>query len=115
MKIALAAATLALAMAGLAAAPANADINEHCHAPWHWVVGTGCVRWGANAAALEGPHRAAPHYNLQEPMPRHGIPAVARKTEIFDRWGNLKRQHRSLIKTQVRAGNGGTVAKLQKK
>ena len=111
MKIALAAASLAFAMAGFAAAPANADINEHCHAPWHWVVGTGCVRWGVNTAAL----KTAPHYNLQEPMPRHGIPAVARKTEIFDRWGNQKRHYRSMTKSQVRAGNGGTVAKLQKK
>ena len=110
MKIVLAAATLAFAMAGFAAAPANADINNHCHSPYHWVVGTGCVRWGVSTAALEGPHKTAPHYA----MPRHGIP-VARKASIFDRWGNLNRQHRSLSKSQVRAGNGGTVAKLQKK
>lgn len=111
MKIVLAAATLAFAMAGFAAAPANADVNNHCHPPYHWVVGTGCVRWGVGTAALAVPHKTAPRYT----MPRHGLPAVAHKASIFDRWGNLKRQHRSLSKSQVRAGNGGTVAKLQTK
>jgi hypothetical protein len=111
MKIVLAAATLAFAMVGFAAAPANAEANNHCHSPYHWVVGTGCVRWGMSTAAL----KTAPHYNLRRPMPRHGIPAVARKTEIFDRWGNLKRQQRGLSKSQVHAGNGGALAKPQKK
>jgi hypothetical protein len=108
MKIALAAATLAFAMAGFAAAPANADINNHCHPPFHWVVGTGCVHWGVSAAAVGTQHK------IPKALPHRTIP-VARKAEIFDRWPNGKPKYRSLSKSQPHAGNGGTLAKLQKK